>query len=395
MRAPKAALLLACALMLPPGPARAQDNGGGAYPSAPALVEKIACRSGCAPGGQAGFGSVVRVAGRDMDGVRWVVFLGGPGPHDDVVATVLRGTPRWVDVRVPEGAPAGRLRLRKGDGTPSSPSVPLVALTGAPAPAEEAPPQRVVADRDTTDAVDAAVDTRRVFYAGPRDATLRYVVTAPEPVELVVELIRARGRTVARWTPGAPPPGAEQVVHWDGTVAGRAAPPGRYAFHVIPVGARAARGGAAPEVVDSFRFLDHKFPVRGRHDFGGAGAVFGTGRAGHSHQGQDVFAACGTPLVAARGGTVVFKAFQERAGNYVVVRGDGNGVDYVYMHLTDPAVVERGEHVRTGSQLGTVGDTGNAVGCHLHFELWSAPGWYEGGVPFDPLPDLRAWDAMT
>jgi murein DD-endopeptidase MepM/ murein hydrolase activator NlpD len=41
-----------------------------------------------------------------------------------------------------------------------------------------------------------------------------------------------------------------------------------------------------------------------------------------------------------------------------------------------------------------VGDTGNAWGCHLHFELWTAPGWYAGGEPFDPLPRLQRWDAQ-
>ena len=380
MSARKAAWLLTCACLLVPGVAQAQDNGGGAYPSAPAEVVAIACRSGC----PAGAGSVVRVRGREMKGVRWVVFLGGPGPSDDVVAVVSRGAARWVDVRVPEGAPAGRLRLRKADGTPSRPSVPAVELTGhAPA----AVPRGEV--------VEATVDAQRVFYAGGRDATLRYAVTAAEPVEVVVELVGG-GTTLERWTPGPVAPGAEQRLEWDGTIGGRPAPAGRYAFRVIPVGARAAQGRAGEQVaVAPFRLLDHKFPVRGAHTFGEGGSLFGADRGARSHQGQDVFAACGTPLVAARGGRVVFKASDAKAGNYVVVRGEGNGVDYVYMHMTAPALVERGARVRTGQQLGTVGDSGNAVGCHVHFELWSPPGWYEGGEPYDPLPSLRAWDAMS
>jgi murein DD-endopeptidase MepM/ murein hydrolase activator NlpD len=362
--------------------------------SAPAVVSDIACVRACAPDGAASAGSVVRVRGRTMARVRWVVFLAGRGPADDAVAPALRARRRSVDVRVPEGALSGRVRLRNDDGSPAKPSVATVTIRGA-APGVPAGRAPAIPDRDTTDAIDAHVDRSKVFFDDGRDATLRYVVTAGQPVEVAVELVRRGGGPVRRWTPGAVPPGAEQSVAWDGTVSGAAAPAGRYEFRVAPVGAVAAQSAERPEVVDSFRFYDHKFPVRGAHDFGAAGATFGASRQGHTHQGQDVFAACGTPLVAARGGVVVFKAWHGNAGNYVVVRGDGNGIDYVYMHLAAPAVVERGQRVRTGGRLGDVGDTGNADGCHLHFEMWSKPGWYEGGAPFDPLPALRAWDAVS
>ena len=49
----------------------------------------------------------------------------------------------------------------------------------------------------------------------------------------------------------------------------------------------------------------------------------------------------------------------------------------------------------TGQQIGVVGQTGDASACHLHFEIWGAPGWYEGGSPFDPLADLEKWDAYS
>ena len=39
-----------------------------------------------------------------------------------------------------------------------------------------------------------------------------------------------------------------------------------------------------------------------------------------------------------------------------------------------------------------VGQTGNASACHLHFEMWSAPGYYTGGSVIDPLPYLKRWD---
>ena len=135
----------------------------------------------------------------------------------------------------------------------------------------------------------------------------------------------------------------------------------------------------------------HVFPVAGKYDFGGAGADFGSGRAGHSHQGHDVFARCGTPLLAARGGLVQARKYHAAAGHYVVIDADDSGTDYVYMHLTEPSLFRRGDTVVTGQRIGAVGDSGNARGCHLHFELWSAPGYYEGGHPFDPLPALKAW----
>lgn len=47
------------------------------------------------------------------------------------------------------------------------------------------------------------------------------------------------------------------------------------------------------------------------------------------------------------------------------------------------------------ARIGAVGRTGNATACLLHFELWSAPGWYEGGSAFDPVPQLKAWDRET
>ena len=133
----------------------------------------------------------------------------------------------------------------------------------------------------------------------------------------------------------------------------------------------------------------HLFPLPAKHSYGDG---YGAGR---HHEGQDVFARCGTPLVAARGGVVRFKAFQGRAGNYVVIDGDGTDRDYAYMHLQSPALVDKGDHVVTGQRIGEVGDTGAASGCHLHFELWTGPGWYTGGSPFDPLPLLKAWDKFS
>jgi murein DD-endopeptidase MepM/ murein hydrolase activator NlpD len=136
------------------------------------------------------------------------------------------------------------------------------------------------------------------------------------------------------------------------------------------------------------------FPVRGPHDYGSAGARFGAGRGGRSHQGQDVMAACGTKLVSAVAGRVQYSGYQGAAGNYAVIDSKGTNVDLVYMHLQKPAIVAEGGAVGAGQKIGLVGATGNAQGCHLHFEYWKGD-WYGGGKPVDPLPYLKAWDKTS
>lgn len=137
---------------------------------------------------------------------------------------------------------------------------------------------------------------------------------------------------------------------------------------------------------------DHRFPILGAHDFGGPDARFGAQRSGHIHQGQDIMAASGTPVVAPHAGRVTWVAYQAAAaGYYVVMASDGEPYYFVFMHLLRAStVVKAGDHVITGQQLGAVGATGDAAGPHLHFEIWDGP-WYNGGHPIDPLPFLRQW----
>jgi murein DD-endopeptidase MepM/ murein hydrolase activator NlpD len=141
--------------------------------------------------------------------------------------------------------------------------------------------------------------------------------------------------------------------------------------------------------------MQYRFPIRGPHNYGDVNARFGAGRSGHSHQGQDVFAACGTPMVAPHGGVVKYRGYQGSAGNYLVIDGTGVKEDYVLMHLLAPAKVASGQQVTAGQFVGKVGETGNASGCHLHFEIWKGKGWYSGGRPIDPYPTLQYWDSFS
>ena len=136
------------------------------------------------------------------------------------------------------------------------------------------------------------------------------------------------------------------------------------------------------------------FPIRGPHDYGGAAGRFGAARSGHTHQGQDVMAACGTRLVSVRQARVRYRAYQGAAGNYVVLHNIGTDTDFVYMHLVRPAPVRVGQVLDAGDTVGNVGATGDASGCHLHFEYWVGP-WYGGGHPIDPLPFLKALDRQS
>jgi murein DD-endopeptidase MepM/ murein hydrolase activator NlpD len=134
---------------------------------------------------------------------------------------------------------------------------------------------------------------------------------------------------------------------------------------------------------------DGVFPVDGSYRFGTATNRFGGGRG---HQGQDVFAGCGTPVLAALGGEVTLATYEARAGHYVVITAD-DGTSQAYMHMRRKPLVRQQQRVEPGAALGEVGQSGSAQGCHLHFELWTAPGWYRGGEPVDPLPSLTSWAA--
>jgi murein DD-endopeptidase MepM/ murein hydrolase activator NlpD len=134
------------------------------------------------------------------------------------------------------------------------------------------------------------------------------------------------------------------------------------------------------------------FPIQGAWHYGGSGTAFG--ERGGAHQGIDLFAACGTPLVAASAATVKAVKYDDKGGNYIVLTDTPSGEDQVYMHMKTASPLKEGDKVTAGSPVGEVGDTGNADGCHLHLEIWTAPGYYTGGAPRDPRPDIPAWGGV-
>lgn len=213
-------------------------------------------------------------------------------------------------------------------------------------------------------------------------------------------VLRSGGRTVATLGLGKRPTNRTGRFAWKprlapGTYVARLRATAVQARHTAHVTSSSSVTVAAPPVTaPSVAVASGVFPVRGSFSFGGPDARFGAARSGHIHQGQDIIAAEGLPVVSPRVGSVYWVSYQAGgAGYYVVVRAD-DGRDFVFMHLeAGSTIVQKGEPVRAGQQLGRVGSTGESTGPHLHFEIWP-DGWYaSGSKPIDPLPDLQAWAA--
>ncbi len=85
------------------------------------------------------------------------------------------------------------------------------------------------------------------------------------------------------------------------------------------------------------------------------------------HQGVDLAAPIGTPVLAARGGLVEITGTDEVYGNYIVLKHDNN-TQSLYAHLSS-IDVKQGMHVEKGNKIGKVGTTGWSTGPHLHFEM--------------------------
>jgi len=136
------------------------------------------------------------------------------------------------------------------------------------------------------------------------------------------------------------------------------------------------------------------FPVAGPHNFTdtfGAPRMTGTAFA-HVHEGTDVFAATGTPLVAIERGVLIRVGTDVLGGTKLWLVG-ATGTRYYYAHLSAFASgVADGKAVQAGEVVGFVGDTGNAQGTppHVHFEAHP-----DGGAAINPYPLLRIIDGAA
>ena len=167
-------------------------------------------------------------------------------------------------------------------------------------------------------------------------------------------------------------------LHWGLTDATSYADPTKYLVtpivRLLPVGSAPSPASAAGCRAGR---RERRPSVEGRHT-----SLFGmrthpiTG-VRKLHEGTDIAAPCGTPIVVPTAGRVTRTSYSSAYGSRVFVdHGDGVVMSYNHLPRLD---VQEDARLEAGDQLGTVGNTGLSTGCHLHWMAW------RNGVLVDPL----------
>jgi len=120
---------------------------------------------------------------------------------------------------------------------------------------------------------------------------------------------------------------------------------------------------------ESIPNVDFIWPAEGR-----ISSVFGlrrffNGQERKPHNGLDIAAAVGTPVIATADGTVIDTGDFFFSGNMIYIN-HGQGIISLYAHM-DRIDVKPGDTVKQGQLIGTVGQTGRATGPHLHFAVFA------------------------
>ena len=369
------------------GSALAITPGGGLYvPPSPQITDAV-CLSSCSDLRTVAPGGTIQVTGENLDDVDTVLYKGKDGR---VKGKARAKSATVVVATVPEDARSGTVKVKSSSGASSGASPDSLTVDDTIELGRGAPLR--LTDAETTPST--------AYQYGFKKPTLSYVTTSGSSSNnLRVDIVSKDGEVIRSYTRESVPSGSAEAVSWNGrTTSGKLARNGEYRFVVRSTDGRRAEIATSVRKAkkkggNPFRFsiYGYKFPVRGPHSYGdGLGA-------GRGHQGQDILADCGLKIVAARAGTVYYNDYDAGgAGNYVVIntKGPGDGSE-VYMHLIKPSTLKVGEKVKTGQTIGIVGSTGRSTACHLHFERWSAPGWYQGGTILDPTPGLKRWDSYS
>ena len=128
---------------------------------------------------------------------------------------------------------------------------------------------------------------------------------------------------------------------------------------VVLQGCASSRGGVESSV------MPRGWPVP--YDVARISSAFGEHRGSSRHKGLDLTAPKGTKVRATADGRVTFAGRSGDFGRLVIVE-HSNGYETRYAHLKSISV-NKGKKVKRGAVLGTVGESGNATGPHLHYEV--------------------------
>lgn len=231
-------------------------------------------------------------------------------PPRQAVPSPVRATGREPTLAL--AIPASAVAATGGAVTPGS---------APPPPSSEACAPGAAPTAGAISLLSAETAPRKFFHFGYRAARIKFTIASSQPDN------DPPGRRRRRQRGGdqdlRPRSGRTEVpvtIRWDGSTAeNRPAPNGRHSFRVSPQveGPPAARRATTSTPLSlGFSLRRYAFPILGDHEFGSSAGRFGAGRCGRTHQGEDTMAACGTPLVAARGGVVQYSGYQSLAGNY-------------------------------------------------------------------------------
>ena len=103
----------------------------------------------------------------------------------------------------------------------------------------------------------------------------------------------------------------------------------------------------------------------------------------YGHWALDIAADYGSTVVAAASGKVTFAGWKNNGGGWQVWISHGSNLYTTYNHMS-AITVGTGESVGRGQHVGRIGQSGDATGPHLHFEVWDGPVW-NGGQRMNPL----------
>ena len=360
--------------------AQASSGGGALAPGVPEIRD-VVCLRGCVGLRAPTAGGLIQVSGRNLGQITAVSF---PGSDRRVLSPASKANATMVTAPVPAEAIDGKVKVRDDFGNVSRLSATALDIR----------PRSELGSAGALEIAEAETTPAKAYFFGMRAPRLTYVIRSSQRLnDLRIDVVRGDDTVVRSFFRDDVEANSSQIIRWDGRASsGKPAPNGAYTFRIGSQAGLRARRAAGTAGGLGFKLYGFIFPIRGPHTYGDG---IGAPRTGHTHQGQDVFAACGTRMVAARGGRVQYSGYHSSAGNYIVIDGRNSPIDFVYMHMLGPSPLRTGRTVRTGQFIGEVGESGNASGCHLHYEMWSAPGWYEGGSFTDPTPPLRRWDRYS